>query len=132
MHWRAWRSCCPLRNRAQRGDIGDGAGVLWVLPLTGERKAVELIREEYSASGGRLSPDSRFLAYGSNESGRGEVYVRAFDPSLVRFPPAGGKWQVSDQGGTPLQWRQATEVRLVLPLPQVTQLAQVIGSPRNL
>lgn len=87
-------------------QIGDGAGVLWVLPLTGERKAVELVREEFSATDAHLSPDSRFLAYGSDESGRSEVYVRAFDASSVRFSPAGGKWRVSEQGGIPLQWRQ--------------------------
>ena len=80
--------------------------VLYALPLNGDRKAVELVREEFSAFGGRLSADSRFLVYSSDESGRDEVYVRAFDSSSGGFSPAGGKWQVSDQGGQPLHWRQ--------------------------
>ena len=80
--------------------------VLHGLPLNGDRKAVELVREEFSAFGARLSPDSRFLAYSSDESGRDEVYVRAFDPSSGGFLAGGGKWQVSDQGGQPLRWRQ--------------------------
>jgi Tol biopolymer transport system component len=44
-----------------------------------------------------LSPDSRWLAYVSNESGRDEVYVRP-------FPASGGRWQVSTDGGTEPRW----------------------------
>jgi Tol biopolymer transport system component len=47
---------------------------------------------------GRMSPDGRWIAYMSDESGRGQVYVRAADGS-------GGKWQVSVNGGTLPQWR---------------------------
>lgn len=47
---------------------------------------------------GRFSPDSRWVAYQSNESGRAEVYVQA-------FPPSGGKWQISTNGGTVAAWR---------------------------
>jgi hypothetical protein len=46
----------------------------------------------------RFSPDGRWFAYASNESGRPEVFVQA-------FPPSGGKWQVSTQGGTVPVWR---------------------------
>ena len=54
----------------------------------------------------RLSPNSRFLAYRSNESGRNEVHVRPFDPSATGAVPA-GKWQISDQGGLGMvHWRQ--------------------------
>ena len=45
-----------------------------------------------------LSPDGRFLAYQSNESGRQEIYVQA-------FPGPGGKWQISTSGGREPQWR---------------------------
>ena len=48
---------------------------------------------------GRLSPDSRWIAYVSNESQRTEVYVQP-------FPPTGAKWQVSTGGGEQPQWRQ--------------------------
>jgi hypothetical protein len=47
---------------------------------------------------GQFSPDGRWLAYASNESGRYEIYVRP-------FPDAGGKWQVSTGGGTQPHWR---------------------------
>jgi Tol biopolymer transport system component len=47
----------------------------------------------------RLSPDGRWIAYESNESGRYEVYVQA-------FPGPGGKWQVSSDGGILPAWRR--------------------------
>jgi serine/threonine-protein kinase len=46
---------------------------------------------------GRLSPDGRWLAYQSNETGRNEIYV-------TTFPAAGGRWQVSNAGGTDPIW----------------------------
>jgi Tol biopolymer transport system component len=51
----------------------------------------------FAESDAAFSPDGRWLAYGSNESGRSEVYVRP-------FPPGGGKWQVSDNGGGYPRW----------------------------
>jgi serine/threonine-protein kinase len=50
-------------------------------------------REGYAA----FSPDGRWLAYGSNESGRFEVFVRP-------YPGSGGKWQISTDGGTWPTW----------------------------
>ena len=49
--------------------------------------------------GGEFSPDSKWLAYESNESGRREVYVQP-------FPEAGGKWQLSSAGGAQPRWRR--------------------------
>ena len=50
--------------------------------------------------GSSFSPDSRFLSYASDQSGKNEVYVRPFDPSAgAGATPAAGPWQVSDQGG---------------------------------
>ena len=48
---------------------------------------------------GQFSPDGRWLAYASNESGRYEIYIRT-------FPEAGGKWQVSVAGGVQPRWRR--------------------------
>ena len=47
---------------------------------------------------GRISPDGRFIAYRSNESGRSEVYVRS-------FPDGNGRWQISRDGGGNPRWR---------------------------
>ena len=50
-----------------------------------------------------FSPDGRWLAYISNESGKAEVYVRAFPPSPSG---QGGKWQISNGGGLWPFWRR--------------------------
>jgi hypothetical protein len=50
---------------------------------------------------GQVSPDGRWLAYGSNETGQTEVYVIPFAPGS----PAAGKWQLSTAGGQQPCWR---------------------------
>ena len=72
---------------------------LWVLPLEGERKPYPLLQSAFNENQGHFSPDGRYFAYMSNESGREEVYVQS-------FPPAGGKWQVSTGGGAQPRWRR--------------------------
>lgn len=47
---------------------------------------------------GQFSPDTRWVAYASNENGRWEIYVTS-------FPDARGKWQISNSGGTQPRWR---------------------------
>jgi len=78
-------------------DPKDGSD-LWALPLTGERKPFPVVQSSFDDIEGQFSPDARWLAYASNESGRYEVYVRP-------FPGQGGKWQVSTAGGTQPRWR---------------------------
>jgi serine/threonine-protein kinase len=70
---------------------------LWTLPLDGERKPELYLSTPFAEADGDFSPDGRWLAYDSNESGQTEVYVRP-------FPPGGGKWQVSDSGGAYPRW----------------------------
>jgi len=69
-----------------------------VLPLAGDGKPFSYLNASYANSGGQLSPDGRWLAYVSYESGRPEVYVTA-------FPQAKGKWQVSSTGANTPRWR---------------------------
>jgi serine/threonine protein kinase len=79
---------------------------LWVLPLEGDRKAVPLLRTDFNEGLGDFSPDGRWVAYVSNESGRNEIYVRPFVASGASGPSLGeGKWQVSKDGGTNPKWR---------------------------
>ena len=98
--------CLPLTDWSPDGRFLSfgGGGVLWTVPVNGERQASEFLREEFVTLGARFSPDSRYVAYVSNESDRYEIYVRPFDPSTGA---AGGeKWQISTQGGLGLiQWR---------------------------
>jgi Tol biopolymer transport system component len=79
---------------------------LWVLPLQGDRKPERLLGEAFNEWGGVFSPDSRWIAYASTETGGGNVYVRPFlaiGPSGV--PAVGeGKWQVSKDAGNWPKW----------------------------
>jgi dipeptidyl aminopeptidase/acylaminoacyl peptidase len=79
-------------------DTRDATGMdLWLLPLGADGEAKPLLRTEFDETQPTLSPDGRWVAYVSNESGIWEVYVRP-------FPGAVGKWQVSTQGGTEPAW----------------------------
>jgi Tol biopolymer transport system component len=69
-----------------------------MLPQFGERKPYDLLATPFRERDARFSPDGRWLAYSSNESGRSEVYVTS-------FPGPGGKWQVSTGGGEQPYWR---------------------------
>ena len=71
---------------------------IYSLPLDGDDKPVPLIASAARENGGFLSPDDRWLAYASDESGRWEVYVRPF-PDIES-----GRWQVSTAGGTEPAW----------------------------
>ena len=72
---------------------------IWLLPLTGERQPRALLQTAaFDQTGGQFSPDGRFVAYMSNESGRTEVYVRP-------FPLSDDKWRISSGGGQLPSWR---------------------------
>ena len=72
-------------------------GNLWVLPRTGDGKPYPFVATAAAESGARFSPDGRFVAYTSDDSGRDEVFVQP-------FPPTGAKWQVSSAGGVEAAW----------------------------
>ena len=72
---------------------------LWVLPLFGDRQPQPLLRSEFNEQQGQLSPDGRWLAYVSDESGRWEVYIR-------RFPELDGLRLISTAGGSQPHWRR--------------------------
>ena len=79
--------------------LGSPPGMdLFVLPLEGDRQPRPLVHTPFDELNGEVSRDGRWLAYESNESGRGEIYVRPF-PNVD-----GGKWQVSTNGGTQPMW----------------------------
>ena len=73
---------------------------LWALSLVeGERKPFPIVQTTFDEVQGQFSPDGRWVAYASNETGRYEIYVRA-------FPGPGGKWQISTAGGIYPCWRR--------------------------
>jgi hypothetical protein len=101
---------------------------LWVLPLEGERKPALLLGTEFNEEEGRFSPDMRWIAYESNDSGRYEIYVRPFNVSGSSGPSLGeGKWQVSKDGGTAPKWRGDGK-ELVFSGPSGSQLAVEVST----
>ncbi|MFN0159243.1 MAG: protein kinase domain-containing protein [Bacteroidota bacterium] len=70
---------------------------LWLLPLSGDRTPVPFLQTEFAEGGGTFSPDGKWIAYQSDESGKGEVYVRALDGTA-------GKWGISINGGNAPRW----------------------------
>jgi len=70
---------------------------LWILPMIGEAKPTPFLTTTANEENGTFSPDGRWVAYTSDESGRKEVYVRS-------FPGPGGNWQVSTQGAGSGGW----------------------------
>jgi eukaryotic-like serine/threonine-protein kinase len=69
---------------------------IWVLRI-GDRKAQPFLRTPFNESVPQFSPDGRWMAYDSDESGRFEIYEQP-------YPGSGGKWQISTEGGTEPIW----------------------------
>jgi Tol biopolymer transport system component len=80
-------------------------GDIWVLPLEGDRKPFPFMHTEFWQWAAAFSPDGRWLAYASDESGKREVYVQTFTgtPGTVE---RGRKWLVSTNGGNFPKWRR--------------------------
>ncbi len=68
-------------------------------PVGAERKAVPYLATPFNELQAKFSPDGKWVAYASNESGAVEIYVRPFPAS------SGGKWLVSNGGGAEPSWR---------------------------
>jgi Tol biopolymer transport system component len=86
---------------------------IWVLPMAGDHRSRPFVQARAGAYDGEFSPDGRWVAYTSEESGRGEVYVVPFRASSIlttgpgpASAGAGGRWQVSASGGRCPRWRR--------------------------
>ncbi len=78
---------------------GSLANSIWMVPLAGDHKPELFLQAgpEAYLTGGWFSPDSKWVAYTSRESGRSEIYV-------TNFPRPSGKWQISTAGGSQPRW----------------------------
>ena len=66
--------------------------------MEGDHERKPLLQQRYLELQPKISPDGRWIAYASNESGRHEIYVRSF-PDVNK-----GRWQVSTSGGDSPLW----------------------------
>jgi Tol biopolymer transport system component len=84
---------------------------LWIIPMGqevrsgSERKPIPFLVTPADETFGQFSPDGKWVAYDSDESGRREVYVQGFAPDRVPAA-AGGKWTISSGGGNKPRWRR--------------------------
>jgi serine/threonine protein kinase/Tol biopolymer transport system component len=90
----SWSSDGVLLYNARGGATRED---LMVLPVSGNRKAVPYLATPFNEGAAMHSPDGKWVAYLSNESGRTEVYV-------APFPHASAKWRISTGGGTLPRW----------------------------
>jgi Tol biopolymer transport system component len=70
---------------------------LWLLSLPDSKSSL-FLKASATLKNGQFSPDGKWVAYASNESGKWEIYVTS-------FPEAKGKWQISSGGGEQPRWR---------------------------
>ena len=101
--WRVWppirttsrrtgNSCC-IRSTSRGYDLG-------VIPLSGDRKPIPFVTGHSNEVQGRFSPNHRWIAYASDESGKFEVYVRPFPAESTR------PTTISVAGGMQPEWRR--------------------------
>jgi Tol biopolymer transport system component len=94
----------------------------WVLSLDGQPRLTPFFESEYAEGFPEFSPDGRWVAYSSDESGREEVYV-------TPFPKADRKWPVSSDGGTAPAWgRQGKELLYVSPAGELMAAPVQLGA----
>ncbi len=118
------------------GQGGAGSSV-WLYSME-TKQAEPLISADGVTGNARFSPDSRWIAYESNESGRMEVYVQAL--STEDGVQAGGRWQLSTSGGAKPHWREdGGEILYIAPQQRVMSVSvkvegkrPVLGTPQEL
>jgi eukaryotic-like serine/threonine-protein kinase len=90
--------CRDGRYLAYTRTPRDSKPSVWILPLTGDRKPFSLVQSQFTNNQPAFSPDCKWVAYSSNETGQPEIYI-------THFPDATRRYRVSTQGGAVPRWR---------------------------
>jgi hypothetical protein len=134
LDWTADGRYILIRYHASQGGIGVAA--IPVAPdAAGNRKPVVIVDNVFNSFSAQVSPDGKWVAYDSNESGSGQIYLQA-------FPVPGGRWQISVKGGAHPTWKKdGTELYFDQPGTEAQIMAATIrasadrieaGTPRAL
>jgi Tol biopolymer transport system component len=114
----SWSPDGKLLVYTQAGQAND----VWAVPVAGDKKPFPLLQSPANEVFPQVSPDGKWLAYQSSETGRNEIYVKS-------FPEGPGKWQVSTDGGLWPRWRRdGKELYFVLAPNVWAAEIRVIGS----
>jgi len=95
---------------------------LWVLPVSGDKKLFPFLKTPSDERNGQFSPNGKWIAYQSNESGRFEIVVQP-------FPAPGGKFQISSNGGAQPRWNKNGKEIFYVSLDSKMMAASVKLSP---
>lgn len=101
---------------------GRGGQDVFAASVSGEARPIPVASGPGYDQGANFSADGRLVAYVSDESGRSEVYV-------VTFPEAGGKWQVSQNGGTEPRWSRNGKELFYVDLDNRIVAVELVRSP---
>jgi eukaryotic-like serine/threonine-protein kinase len=89
-----------------QGNEREVAWDIWALPLLGDRKPFPVVQSPFNETHAQFSPDGRWLAYVSDESGTREVYVQPFSGRPVASSALSEKTLITSGGGTKPRWRK--------------------------
>ena len=104
-------------------ETGSTGFDIWAWPVLGDRKPFKVVHTPLDAMHGRVSPDGKWMAYASDESGEFQIYVQP-------FPPTGDKKQISSDGGSEPRWRRdGTELFYLAPDRQLMAVQLPGGRP---
>jgi eukaryotic-like serine/threonine-protein kinase len=110
----------------QRGPSKDEKWSIWILPLGGTRKPYLWSKSDADMQLGKFSPDSRWMAFVSDESGEQQIYVRP-------FPGPGSKMQVSQHGcNGEAFWRRDGRELYFMSLDSRVMAAEILRSGSSL
>ena len=84
-------------ERERRLPSGDQGWGVWALPMDGDRKSIPVVTSTFEERDAQFSPDGRWMAYQSNESGQFEIYAQLF--------PRGMRVRITPSGGAQVRWR---------------------------
>ena len=89
-----------------------GAGDVWYVPVTGEKKPIPILQTPFAEVFPQVSPDGKWLAYQSNETGRAEIYLKPFPegPASGRSPLTAESGRAGDVTGKELYFVLAPNV----------------------
>jgi eukaryotic-like serine/threonine-protein kinase len=86
-------------------NLNTGRAEIWALPVDGDRKPAPILKGGFNVGSAHISPDSHWMAYGSDETGRPEIFVREFSTNSAESNfVLGGQWQISTGGGVDPRW----------------------------
>jgi len=94
--WSTDRDVLLYQTGRSRSETGND---IWSVPMSGDPTARPFLQTSFNEQDAEFSPDGRWVAFTSDESGRDEVYV-------VPFPEPGGRSLISTEGGTSPRWRR--------------------------